>query len=136
MRGVALTRASSEALCTHRCWPSKAPGAECELAAADAEAARGSLQYKARSEKISPRLEYTGGELADIRIGVVNFFLSSALNTEHQLVAARWAFAGEEAIKGMVAVQARDVAQSLRAGASLQARTKPYWAETPIKPLY
>lgn len=41
-------------------------------------------------------LEYTGGELADIRIG-------------------------EEAIKGMVAVQAR---------------VKPYWAETPIKPLY
>jgi len=41
-------------------------------------------------------LEYTGGELADIRIG-------------------------EEAIKGMVAVQAK---------------TKPYWAETPIKPLY
>jgi len=41
-------------------------------------------------------LEYTGGELADIRIG-------------------------EEAIKGMIAVQAK---------------TKPYWAETPIKPLY
>eukprot|EP00418_Pyrodinium_bahamense_P076423 CAMPEP_0179052130 /NCGR_PEP_ID=MMETSP0796-20121207/21598_1 /TAXON_ID=73915 /ORGANISM="Pyrodinium bahamense, Strain pbaha01" /LENGTH=353 /DNA_ID=CAMNT_0020748685 /DNA_START=69 /DNA_END=1127 /DNA_ORIENTATION=+ len=39
-------------------------------------------------------LEYTGGELADIRIG-------------------------EEAIKGMVAVQAK---------------TKPFWAETPIKP--
>mmetsp|Transcript_34021 Transcript_34021/g.97854 ORF Transcript_34021/g.97854 Transcript_34021/m.97854 type:complete len:340 (-) Transcript_34021:62-1081(-) len=41
-------------------------------------------------------LEYTGGELADIRIG-------------------------EEAIKGMVAVQAK---------------TKPFWAENPIKPLY
>mmetsp|Transcript_13836 Transcript_13836/g.41294 ORF Transcript_13836/g.41294 Transcript_13836/m.41294 type:complete len:340 (-) Transcript_13836:100-1119(-) len=41
-------------------------------------------------------LEYTGSELADIRIG-------------------------EEAIKGMVAVQAK---------------TKPYWAETTIKPLY
>eukprot|EP00933_Yihiella_yeosuensis_P046995 TRINITY_DN42614_c0_g1_i1.p1 TRINITY_DN42614_c0_g1~~TRINITY_DN42614_c0_g1_i1.p1 ORF type:complete len:360 (+),score=71.94 TRINITY_DN42614_c0_g1_i1:42-1082(+) len=41
-------------------------------------------------------MEYTGGELASIRVG-------------------------EEAIKGMVAVQAR---------------TKPYWAETPIKPLY
>jgi methylglutaconyl-CoA hydratase len=41
-------------------------------------------------------LEYTGGELADIRIG-------------------------EEAVKGMVAVQAK---------------TKPYWAENPIKPLY
>merc|ERR1711972_291212 len=41
-------------------------------------------------------LEYTGGELAEIRIG-------------------------EEAIKGMVAVQAK---------------TKPYWAENPIKPLY
>eukprot|EP00930_Biecheleria_cincta_P037550 TRINITY_DN25794_c0_g1_i1.p1 TRINITY_DN25794_c0_g1~~TRINITY_DN25794_c0_g1_i1.p1 ORF type:complete len:338 (+),score=67.32 TRINITY_DN25794_c0_g1_i1:68-1081(+) len=41
-------------------------------------------------------LEYTGGELASIRIG-------------------------EEAIKGMVAVQAR---------------VKPYWAENPIKPLY
>lgn len=41
-------------------------------------------------------LEYTGGELADIRIG-------------------------EEAVKGMIAVQAR---------------AKPFWAETPIKPLY
>lgn len=41
-------------------------------------------------------MQYTGGELADIRIG-------------------------EEAIKGMIAVQAK---------------TKPYWAETPIKPLY
>lgn len=41
-------------------------------------------------------LEYTGGELAGIRIG-------------------------EEAINGMIAVQAR---------------TKPFWAETPIKPLY
>jgi methylglutaconyl-CoA hydratase len=41
-------------------------------------------------------LEFTGGELADVRIG-------------------------EEAIKGMVAVQAK---------------TKPYWAENPIKPLY
>lgn len=40
-------------------------------------------------------LEYTGGELASIRIG-------------------------EEAIQGMIAVQAR---------------TKPYWAETPVKPL-
>jgi len=41
-------------------------------------------------------LEYTGDELADIRIS-------------------------EEAVKGMVAVQAK---------------TKPFWAETPIKPLY
>lgn len=41
-------------------------------------------------------MQYTGGELADIRIG-------------------------EEAIKGMIAVQAK---------------TKPYWAENPIKPLY
>jgi len=41
-------------------------------------------------------LSYTGGELADVRIG-------------------------DEAVRGMVAVQAR---------------TKPSWAETPIKPLY
>jgi methylglutaconyl-CoA hydratase len=41
-------------------------------------------------------LEYTGGELADVRIS-------------------------DEAVKGMVAVQAK---------------TKPYWAERPIKPLY
>lgn len=41
-------------------------------------------------------LTYTGGQLADIRVG-------------------------DEAVKGMIAVQAR---------------TKPYWAETPIKPLY
>lgn len=40
-------------------------------------------------------LEYTGGELASIRIG-------------------------EEAIKGMIAVQAK---------------TKPFWAETPVKPM-
>merc|ERR1712107_674542 len=41
-------------------------------------------------------ISYTGNELAEVRVG-------------------------DEAIKGMVAVQAK---------------SKPYWAETPIKPLY
>lgn len=53
---------------------------------------------------------------------------------------------GEEAIKGMVAVQAtslklflfvsRQRAESVRLWWTHQARVKPYWAETPIKPLY
>ncbi|CAJ1378487.1 unnamed protein product [Effrenium voratum] len=72
----------------------------CEKVTLCAPTAAGRAKRLAQNVSLQPLtqklLEYTGGELADIRIG-------------------------EEAIKGMVAVQAR---------------TKPYWAETPIKPLY
>ncbi|CAE7472815.1 crt [Symbiodinium sp. CCMP2456] len=72
----------------------------CEKVTLCAPTAAGRAKRLAQNVSLQPLtrklLEYTGGELADIRIG-------------------------EEAIKGMVAVQAR---------------VKPYWAETPIKPLY
>jgi len=55
------------------------------------------LVQNVNNQPLTPAvLEYTGGELASIRIG-------------------------DEAVKGMIAVQAR---------------TKPYWTENPIKPLY
>eukprot|EP00440_Ansanella_granifera_P035730 gb/GFBE01038757.1/.p1 GENE.gb/GFBE01038757.1/~~gb/GFBE01038757.1/.p1 ORF type:complete len:342 (+),score=97.18 gb/GFBE01038757.1/:1-1026(+) len=72
----------------------------CEKVTLCAPIAAGRAKRLAQNVSLQPLttklLEYTGGELADIRIG-------------------------EEAIKGMVAVQAR---------------VKPYWAESPIKPLY
>mmetsp|Transcript_23349 Transcript_23349/g.43911 ORF Transcript_23349/g.43911 Transcript_23349/m.43911 type:complete len:339 (+) Transcript_23349:70-1086(+) len=72
----------------------------CDKVTLCAPTAAGRAKRLAQNVSLQPLtrklLEYTGGELADIRIG-------------------------EEAIKGMVAVQAR---------------VKPYWAETPIKPLY
>eukprot|EP00439_Symbiodinium_sp_Y106_P058025 s637_g8.t1 len=72
----------------------------CEKVTLCAPTAAGRAKRLAQNVSLQPLtrklLEYTGDELADIRIG-------------------------EEAIKGMVAVQAR---------------VQPYWAEPPIKPLY
>eukprot|EP00931_Biecheleriopsis_adriatica_P106037 TRINITY_DN80554_c0_g1_i1.p1 TRINITY_DN80554_c0_g1~~TRINITY_DN80554_c0_g1_i1.p1 ORF type:complete len:336 (+),score=96.14 TRINITY_DN80554_c0_g1_i1:54-1061(+) len=72
----------------------------CEKVTLCAPTAAGRAKRLAQNVSLQPLttklLQYTGGELADIRIG-------------------------EEAVKGMVAVQARE---------------KPYWAEKPITPLY